>query len=294
MNNNTIYKFTEDSDFNVKTMFQAEQFASFKFNALTTADTDRRRMGFVVNTISGEYLDEVQVKGNTFHIVTIREQKKSPEKYLIDAQVADKKAQYLLETDKLPEKSLVKEWKDEATDVVLRITIPKQPKDYIVAVRDDGVIFVEAKGKMVEDLTALIRKTIGTFPVIPFETDTPVTDFMDNMVSDGVKDVFTLGNKATLVDEEGINHQLSKGSLYDSDAEDYVKNGMFVTSLALNYDGVVDFTLKDDFVLEGIKFDKDAFEEEDNSEAGTFLLQLDELNKVVNELISRVTPKQED
>ncbi|AUR87482.1 putative exonuclease [Vibrio phage 1.101.O._10N.261.45.C6] len=294
MNNNTIYKFTEDSDFNVKTMFQAELFASFKFNALTTADTDRRRMGFVVNTISGEYLDEVQVKGNTFHIVTIREQKKSPEKYLIDAQVAGKKAQYLLETDKLPEKSLVKEWKDEATDVVLRITIPKQPKDYIVAVRDDGVIFVEAKGKMVEDLTALIRKTIGTFPVIPFETDTPVTDFMDNMVSDGVKDVFTLGNKATLVDEEGINHQLSKGSLYDSDAEDYVKNGMFVTSLALNYDGVVDFTLKDDFVLEGIKFDKDAFEEEDNSEAGTFLLQLDELNKVVNELISRVTPKQEN
>ena len=292
MNNTTIYTFTEDSNFKTEDMFKSETFESFKFNSLSIQDTDRRRLGFVPNTVSGEYLDKVSVKGNSFHVVTIMEQKKSPEKYLIDNLVNAKKAQYIAETDKLPEKSAVKEWKDEATDVVLRMTPPKQPKEYVVAVRDDGLIFVEAKGKLVEDLTALVRKVVGTFPVVPFEPETVVTDFMDSFVQGGVKDIFTLGEKATLVDEDGLVHAISKGSLYESDAADYVKNGMYVTSLAMNYDGVVDFNLKDDFVLEGIKFDKEMFEEE-GSEAGTFLLKLEELNKVVNELVKRLTPKAE-
>ncbi|AGH31981.1 exonuclease recombination-associated [Vibrio phage PWH3a-P1] len=288
MKSNVIYQTTKDRDFTAKEAIKSDYVEAYKFSPC--GELDKRKLGFVPNIIDGEYVSEVNVEGNSFTAVTVRIQTKSPEKYLIDQLINEKRVIYMVDSDfKEPEKSLVKEWREEATNQIMKATLPKEPKDYVVAFRNDGVVFVETpSSKIAEDVLALIRKAIGSLPVVPVETDKPVTDLMDNMVQEKESSEFTLGNKAKLEDDEGIAHALSKGSLYASDAPSYVKEGMFVKELELVYDGVTTFTLKDDVSLGGIKFDKGMFEE-DSTDAGSFLIKLDEVNKVVNKLLSRLS-----
>lgn len=281
----TIYNLTQDSEFNTEDMFTEDKLNNFKFTSL--GELDRRKLGFVPNTISGMFVDKISVEGYSYHLATIREQKKVPEKYLVEDYISAKKIQYFADTGKPAEKSLVKEWKEEGTDLILKSTFPKQPKDFMIAIRNDGLVIAEAKGKLVEDLFALVRKALGTFPVVPKETDIAVTDLMDKMVETSASDVFTLGDKVTLEDEEGLVHSLSKGSVYSSDAAAYVKQGMFVTSLELEYDGTTTFILKDDLVLDSIRFSKE-FVEDEGSEAGTVLLKIAEVDKIINEVLNRL------
>ena len=282
----SLYTFTKDSQFDLKSITE-ETLSSFKFTPC--GELDLRKTGFAPNSISGMFVDEIKIDNETFTMMTIREQVKSPEKYLVENYVEAKKLQYITDTDgNLPEKSVVKEWKEEGTNIVLATTHPKKPKDYVILIRSDGVLFVEAKGNKAESLLSLLRKAVGSLPVIPMETDKPVTDFLDDFVVNSGKDIFTLGNKAVLIDGDELVHTLSKGSVYDSDAADYVKNGMMTMELALNYDGVVDLILKDGLIFDSIKFDKEFNEEGKDDEAGNFFLQMVEINKFVNDILSRL------
>lgn len=283
----SLYTFTKDATFDTKSMITEEAISSFKFTPC--GELEMRKMGFTPNSISGMFVDEINVDNSTFTMVTVREQVKTPEKYLIENYVDAKTIQYLADTDGMtPEKSLVKEWREDGKNLILASTHPKKPKDYVILIRNDGVVFVEAKGNKAENILALLRKAIGTLPVIPMETEKPVTDFLDDFVINSSRDIFTLGNKAVLVDGDELVHTLSKGSVYDSDASEYVKQGMMTTELELDYDGVVTFLLKEGLVFDSIKFDKEFNEEGKEDEAGNFFLQMVEINKFVNDILSRL------
>ncbi len=293
----SLYTIPEEKQFNTKAVVTNEVLHNFQFRPCGA--TEVRKMGFTANVVSGEFVDVVNVEGNSFHVVTIREQKKTPEKYLIEQEVDIKKVLFSADSDgQEPSKQLLKEWKDEATLKVLEITPPKKPVDFVIAIRNDGVVFVEAKPKQAENLLALLRKAIGSLPAVLLETEIPVTDLLDTLVEKNVSDILTLGDKVELIDGENIKHTLTKGSVYNSDASDYVaKEGMNVVSLALEYDGVVSFKLTDELVFDGIKFSKDLFEsdaayEKDFSEATSFILKLDELNKTVNNVLGRLVEKE--
>lgn len=289
----SLFKFTKDSEFKIKEMLQEDVLSQHKFSPC--GDLDKRKIGFVKNITSDTFVDEIHVEGDSFHVMTIREQKKNPEKYLIDEYVASKKVQYLAETDgKEPEKAVIKEWKEEGTDLYLRTTHPKKPVDFKVMVRNDGVIFVEAKGAQSESLLSLVRKAVGTFPVIPFVEDfTSVSDYLDNLVLKSVSDELTLGNQVELIDAEEIKHSITKGSVYESDAASYVEDGMIVSKLALTHDGVVSFVLDENLLFDKISFDKELTDGEGN-EAGDFFIKLDEFNKAVKLIVSRTVDKPTD
>lgn len=284
----TLYELKKDSDFKYDLLAE-ETLASYEFSPC--GELDKRKVGFVPCVTSSTFVDKINTKHHNYTVVCIQEQKKTPEKYLIDEYVSVKEREYLNEVGDEPDKSTLKVWKEEGTDIILKTTYPKQPKQYTVAFRSDGLVLVEAKGKLAEDLLSFVRKVLGTLPVVPKQTETSVTDLMDEMVKTSEKSIFTLGDKVSLEDDEGLSHILSKGSVYSSDAEDYVKDGMFVTSLELEYDGTTTFTLKDDLVMDGFKFDKDFLEEEKDSEAGTMILKLNEIDKVVDEILGRLEDK---
>lgn len=287
----SLYKFTQDSQFNTKEMFKEERFEAFKFSPCGALD--KSKMGFVTNVVSGNYVDEINVEGNTFFVVTCRIQKKQPEKYLVDDYVELKRVQYRVDTDKEPEKSLLKEWRQEGFDYYLRQTFPKKPVDFTIAVRKEGdLVFVEGKGNQAESNCALVRKALGTFPVTALETDVAVTDLLDEMVEKRINDTITLGDKVELVDQEDIKHSLTKGSVYSSDAAEYVKDGMMVTGLGLNYDGMLSFFLNEDLVFDALKFDKDLLGE-DPTDAGSFIIKLTEVNKAVNHILGKLKKEEE-
>jgi recombination associated protein RdgC len=145
-------------------------------------------------------------------------------------------------------------------------------------------VLVDGNYKKAENLLALLRKAIGSLPVVPFEGDCGIGDKLDDLVLEKGKLIFTLGNKATFGTPE-VTHSISKGSLYDSNAKDLVNDGYMTTSLQLELEGTL-FTLKDTLDIDGIKFDKELFSElEKGDEAGSMLIKLSEVDKLVKEVI---------
>lgn len=290
MKNVTIFKIKEDSMSQVLTSIEqgSELFEDFKFKPL--GDTEQRKLGFVVPKTLKDTIDPLYADFfNNGFLLEVKEQKKVPEKYLVEELI-----EQMTETElalngeeKLP-KSIEERIKIEATQEVLKNTSPKKPNFYNVYINAKGLIFVEAKGKLAEDIISLIRKTIGSLPCVPFVESgdfepSKVSDLLDNLITETISGKFTLGNKASLTSPEGVKYSLSKGSLYESDAGDNVKSNQFmVNNLELEYDGTVKFTLDEGLVLSGVKFDKDFFTKEELlDEAGTLVLKIQELSGVV-------------
>jgi DNA recombination-dependent growth factor C len=105
-----------------------------------------------------------------------------------------------------------------------------------------------------------------------------------------------------LVTQEDRTVNISKACVYNSEAQELVEQGSYVTQLSVLYDGMVSFTLKDDFTLNGLKFSSTLFDdgaecetEEDKLKAmaGDEVLILQELSKVVDEIIKRCSEVEE-
>ena len=249
-------------------------------------DYDSRRLGFSPN-IDGLFVTEQ----GAYTQFTITEQFKVPEPLavqdLLDLKIfAYKEAN---EGNK-PNNKELKELKLEVVETLLPSTYPKPTKSYKVIILNDGTIMVEATGKKAEELLGKIRMVVGSLPVKFLESETPIGDLLDKLISTQKDDKFELLNKATLIDQDGQQASLSKDSLYDSIAQDLIKEGAYATSVELFFDGAVAFDLKDDFTLKGIKF-SDVVEAEDDEQATEFL-QISELIKVVNYILDSTKLKE--
>ena len=274
----SIYKLTTNTQQTIATITE-EALEQYQFRPCGAYDS--RKMGFAPNVIDGNYVS--QINGDI--ILTIVEQTKAPKKYTITQEVEVKKLAYIAEYGVEPNKKTLKEMEIVVKEELLPLTQPDEPKYTTMIIKSTGLVLVEANYKKAENLLALLRKAIGSLPAVPFEVECSIGDKLDDLILEKDKVVFTLGNKANLGTPEGLTHTIGKGSIYDSNAKDLVKDGYMTTGLQLELEGNF-FTLKDTLEIEGIKFDKELFSElEKGDEAGSVLIKLSEIDKLVKEVI---------
>jgi len=247
---------------------------------------DSRRIGFSLN------LDKLYVsahQGST--LLRLTDQVKVPEGNRVNDMIKERTEAYTQDTDNKPSKKLLGEWKISITEELLPETYPKAEKNYLMLIRKDGTVLIEGNHKKAEDLCDMVRKALGSFPIVPFETDKPCGDLLDDLVKEGSDDYLELLDKATLVTAEGHTVAISKESVYNSDAKEKVEDGGMMTSCSILYDGMVSFGLKDDLTFNGIKYDEQLTgdKEDENPEDTSQFLQLTEVCKVVDEVVKRLT-----
>ncbi len=252
-------------------------------------DFEKHTIGFSENIFENTLLSEgVGVKSNAFTILSVTDQIKVVDKYSLK-KLVNQRLDELEEDGKEISKEVRKAVTEGAEETLLPTTPPKAPKSYTVLIRNDGLVFIDAKLKKAEEITAFIREVLGSFQTIPVETETSPTQFMGLMVQDDIG-AFTLADKAKLSDPVGITHILTSGSLYDSDIEKYVtKQNMTIEELQLDFDGIAKFTLKSDLAIDGIRLDK-GYTETAEDKSATFLLTIDAVNSIVNELLGHLNP----
>lgn len=256
-----------------------ETISQFSFKPCGSMDT--HRIGFSETEIDSLFVTQLPNK----IVLSVTEQYKKPKKYSVQTLVEQQKIIFEADSGVPANKKLIKQWTLEATESLLPTTEPDEPKTYTVVIRNDGLVMVEASYKKAEDILALLRKAIGSLPVVPFEVECSVGDKLDDLVIEKDKLVFTLGNKANFATPEGLTHSISRGSLYDSNAKDLVNGGYMTTSLQLELEGTL-FTLKDTLEIDGVKFDKELFSElEKGDESSSVLLKLSEVDKLVKEVV---------
>lgn len=254
-----------------------EALEEFKFSQC--GDLDLVRMGYS-KTFDGEYVSEVL--GGT--LMKFTKQIKKPHKAEIERQLSAKIAEYEAE-GVVVNKKFANDLKDAIVTELLPKTPPEEEKHYDVLIKDDKV-YVEGGYKLAEEAMAVLRKALGSLPIIPLEVAKNVSEELTRFVSEELNtDKLVLADKCTLVTQEERKITVAR-DLFDSEAVDLAKEGATVTSVMLEYDGMTLFTVKDDLSISGIKYSKDLTSEvEAGDVAGTTLLQIKEVVNLIDALV---------
>lgn len=234
--------------------------------------------------------------GNQILIVARKEEKILPApviKQALNAKIAQLEAEQ--------HRKLKKTEKDALKDEVLHTLLPRafsrfnQTSLWIDTV--NGLIMIDAaSAKRAEDTLALLRKSLGSLPVVPLTMESPIELTLTEWVRSG-----SLPAGFTLQDEAELKALLEGGGVIRCKAQELVSDeiaahieaGKLVTKLALDWRERIEFMLADDGSLKRIKFTETVKEQNQDIDKddraarfdADFSLMTGETMSLINELI---------
>ena len=156
------------------------------------------------------------------------------------------------------------------------------------------LIFVDAaSSKTAEDALALLRKSLGSLPVVPLAFNCAPCEVMTKWVTDTAPDWLILREEVEIREKEDLGIILCKQKdIEDEEIIDLAKNGS-VSRLALEWEDNLKFVLVENGTLKRLKFDDNITEKNDDivKENVTarfdadFVLMASVLGKTVDSLI---------
>nr|DAN55656.1 MAG TPA: recombination associated protein [Caudoviricetes sp.] len=155
------------------------------------------------------------------------------------------------------------------------------------------LIYVDAaSSKIAEDALALLRKSLGSLPVIPVSFNTAPCEVMTEWIADKEPNWLILLEEAEIREKNDLGVISCKNkSLLDEDIVELAQSGL-VSKLALEWENNLKFVLRDDGTLKRLKFDDRITEQNDDiskEEIGKrfyadFILMANVLSGLLNEL----------
>ncbi|MDG2728312.1 recombination-associated protein RdgC, partial [Vibrio parahaemolyticus] len=132
--------------------------------------------------------------------------------------------------------------------------------------------------KAAEDVLALLRKTIGSLPVVPAVPVKAIENTMTEWVEEGaVPSGFTLQHdiKLTSVVEDGGSAQFKKQEIGSDEIKTCIEANKVVTSLKMDWQDLIVFTLADSGTIKSLKFSDQLQDQNDDIPREDVLARLD-------------------
>ncbi|MTC55257.1 MULTISPECIES: recombination-associated protein RdgC [Providencia] len=255
---------------------------------------DMMKVGWTNPIKTGEAL--THSVGNQILIVAKREEKVLPTDVI--------KKELQAKIDKLEAEQgrrLKKTEKDSLKDEVVQDLLPRAfSKESTVSVWIDNdnqrIIVDTSSAKRAEDTLALLRKALGSLPVVPLTMKTPIELTLTDWLRDGViPQGFNLTDEAELkaMLAEGGIARFKKQDLVSDEIASHIEAGKLVTKLSLDWNETIQFTLRDDGSLKKIKFSdvlkaqNDDIDREDIAQRfdADFALFTGEMTRLIDSLI---------
>lgn len=248
----SIYRLNRDLPFDPEEVLK--QFQHWAWSPCGAQDMSRT--GFV-NPITGTTDGELAYHASGFLVALIKTESKVLPSDVLKTALAAK----IQKLEDEQSRKLKKTEKDSLKDEVLHSLLPRAFSRFgTTAVLFDlkgNRIFVNAGAKASENALALIRKALGSLPVVPLTMESPIELTLTAWLKgEGAPAGFTIGERAQLkaILEDGGVINCNKQDLLSDEIANHLEAGKLVTKLALNWQDRLTFVIDDAGMLSGIKF----------------------------------------
>ncbi|MEY0596017.1 recombination-associated protein RdgC [Providencia manganoxydans] len=285
-----IYRITRDIDFNNL----EEQLLPLKYKPCSSLDMSQ--FGFIPPLGIGKSECLTHRVNDQMLISLYKEEKMLPTPVINNA--LNKKIEKL-EADQ--GRRLKKTERQAIKDEVIQELLPRAFSKYTrfdvwVNLTDGFIAALVSSPRRAEDCFALLRKALGSLPVVPLTMKDPIELTLTEWVRSGqLPKGFVFGEQSEMkaILEEGGIAKYTKQDLVSDEIQTNIEAGKLVTKLSLGYEDRVTFCIDDSFILSKLKFDA-AFSEK-NDDIGMedynqrfdadFFLIISELNILIKALI---------
>ncbi|QIC17798.1 recombination-associated protein RdgC [Providencia vermicola] len=285
-----IYRLTRDIDFNNL----EEQLLPLKYEPCGSQDISR--FGFIPPLGIGKSECLTHQVNDQMLISLYKEEK------IIPAQVIKDETQKKVSKLELDQgRRLKKTERDSIRDEVIHELLPRAFSKYTrfdvwINITDRLIIGLVSSPRRAEDCFALLRKALGSLPVVPLTTKDPIELTLTEWVRSGqLPKGFVFGEQSEMkaVLEEGGIAKYTKQDLISDEVQTNIEAGKLVTKLSLGYEDRVTFCIDDSFILSKLKFDAAFLEKNDDIGMedynqrfdADFFLIVSELNILIKALI---------
>ncbi|WP_375156737.1 recombination-associated protein RdgC (plasmid) [Shigella flexneri] len=230
-------------------------------------------------------------------------QHKREEKILPSQVLKEELQKKILKLEEEQDRKLKKTEKDSLKDEVLHSLLPRaftrKSLAKILIDRSNHLVFVEASSaKKAEDQLALLRKSLGSLPVIPFTPREPLEITMTEWFKNSFPAGFTAGEDATLKGllDNGGAVRCNKVDLQTDEIMSHIEAGKVATTVAINWMDRASFRVNDDMSIKALTFCDDLYDQNDDIDRedvaqrfdADFVLFTGELSALFNALVEAI------
>lgn len=270
----------------------AEKLEPFRFSPC--GSQDMAKSGWV--SPLGQYSDQLFHFVSGHLLLVIRRE----EKIIPRPTITDELNKKIAKLESEQARRLKKTEKDSLRDEVLHSLLPRAfSRNTIIRIwvnTADNLVIVDASSaRRAEDALALLRKTLGSLPVVPLTMEEPCELTMTEWVRSGsAPNGFNLGDEVEIkaVLEAGGIGRFKQQDLVSDEIHTHIEAGKVVTKLYLDWQDRIRFTLCDDVSIKRIKFadeivsQNDDIDREDVAQRfdADFILMTGEMSTLISDL----------
>ena len=253
--NLTIYRFNKP--FSVETEQLEAALEAFTFSPCSSQDISK--IGF--SNALGKIGQTLVHSANGNHLISITKEEKLLPTQVIKEALEDKVAQ--LEDQE--NRKITKKEKDTMKDEIIMTLLPRafsrrsQIRALILS-KLNLVLVDSSSASKAEELLALLRKALGSLPVVPLSFTKPVEDTLTSWLTENaVPAAFEAQDEAELksISDEGGIVRFKQQELFEEEVLAHLETGKQVHKLALHFGNSIAFVLQSDTSMKRLKFSEE-------------------------------------